>query len=360
MCLTNLTVFADGSYEGGSNITKIPVGARAISMGYAFTAVADDGFALFSNPAGIGNLSFMNVAIGYQKQPFDQHIGAFAFSLPPMSEDSHFGIGIGGVGELINKGLEQRDATGTLSTEKIKNQSYMGILSLAYRISAIKGTKLGISLKYIREEIGDSKANAGSIDLGTIIPLPVIDIGAVIQDLALLNKYDDRDKMKFGNPTVKIGLATNDDVPWGRISVEMQKNIKTNDPVAFYVGGSFYLFKHVKQDTGLPSEIFDKLDMEKNKKANKKSGVGEFGDDVEEFDDDFVEPEVKKVKDIDKKKVASEVVHHALLLNVGFKRDSFTGGITYKFSFFSVDVATVFPSTFNKDFNMLGSVNLLF
>jgi len=56
------TAVASASFAGGPGSTggvalKIPVGARPTAMGGAFTGLADDGNALFANPAGLATLS---------------------------------------------------------------------------------------------------------------------------------------------------------------------------------------------------------------------------------------------------------------------------------------------------------------
>src|SRR3954471_8079340 len=46
-------VFAGGPGTTTADLLKIPVGVRAVGMGEAFTAMADDSSALYWNPAGM-------------------------------------------------------------------------------------------------------------------------------------------------------------------------------------------------------------------------------------------------------------------------------------------------------------------
>src|SRR5262249_42794854 len=50
----------------GATFLKIGEGPRAIGMGEAQTAVADDSYASFWNPAGLANLTCREVALTYQ------------------------------------------------------------------------------------------------------------------------------------------------------------------------------------------------------------------------------------------------------------------------------------------------------
>ena len=54
---TPLTLTAQGEGGFAAPFLRMGLGARAISMGGAFTAVADDGFASYYNPAGLPYLT---------------------------------------------------------------------------------------------------------------------------------------------------------------------------------------------------------------------------------------------------------------------------------------------------------------
>lgn len=65
---------------------QVPVGARAIAMGGAFSSIADDATALFWNPAGIARIGHQEIA-GAHANLFDSGIrddfAAFVLPLSP-------------------------------------------------------------------------------------------------------------------------------------------------------------------------------------------------------------------------------------------------------------------------------------
>src|SRR5437764_9535450 len=64
-------VIASAGTSGG-NVLNIPVGARAIAMGEAFTAQADDVSSLYWNPAGIAILNQSQASFMYNQFLKDQ------------------------------------------------------------------------------------------------------------------------------------------------------------------------------------------------------------------------------------------------------------------------------------------------
>ncbi|MEW6041595.1 MAG: hypothetical protein AB1633_08750, partial [Elusimicrobiota bacterium] len=59
ICILLLTIIGVCSWEGGAglDVTDMEIGARAIGMGMAHTSVSNDGFSIYWNPAGLGNIS---------------------------------------------------------------------------------------------------------------------------------------------------------------------------------------------------------------------------------------------------------------------------------------------------------------
>ena len=93
-----LAVALSGTADAVVNIQNIGAGARSSSLGNAFVAVADNGDALFSNPAGLGQieqgqLSYTNVSIlfsGIDGDNLGQHVVSY---VQPLG--SRLGLGLG-------------------------------------------------------------------------------------------------------------------------------------------------------------------------------------------------------------------------------------------------------------------------
>jgi len=93
--------------------------ARSAVMGPAFLAVADDGSALFANPAGLGGLSSAELSLHHQTWLADTSQDTFLAALPVE--------GLGGVGlaaHYLDYGTFQgRDSSGTPTSDFSANQT---------------------------------------------------------------------------------------------------------------------------------------------------------------------------------------------------------------------------------------------
>src|SRR5579872_7367462 len=83
--------------------------ARSAALGSAFVAVADDGAALFWNPAGLGNLGSGEMSLHYQTWIADTNQDTLLMALPMP------GLGaLGLAANYVNDGsFPGRDATGS-------------------------------------------------------------------------------------------------------------------------------------------------------------------------------------------------------------------------------------------------------
>jgi hypothetical protein len=156
-----------GAGTTGAEVLKIGVGARAIAMGEAYAAQADDVSALYWNPGGLAlmqerqasfmydqmyqGLSYSNAAIGI---PLEN--GAVGGSL------SYLGYGkIDGFDAAGNPAgsLDAHSSVGTLGGSWLGNQ-----------------WSLGANLKGIQQKLADESATGAAFDLGAtaIFPKPVL------------------------------------------------------------------------------------------------------------------------------------------------------------------------------------------
>jgi hypothetical protein len=60
-----VAAWAGGAGTSSAQFLKIGVGARAEAMGEAYGAVADDPYALYWNPAGLGRMSNPRLSLSY-------------------------------------------------------------------------------------------------------------------------------------------------------------------------------------------------------------------------------------------------------------------------------------------------------
>ena len=177
---TNTSVWASGPGTTAADILKIPIGARAIGMGEAYTAQADDVSSLYWNPAGLALMRERQASFMY-----DQMYQGMSFQNANVGIPLENGA-IGGSLSYLNYGSvpgysEQGAAIGDQS-------AYSGVATLG---AAWLGNQwsAGVNAKGIQEKLADEKANGAAFDVGgnVIYPKPVMGgtlrLGAVVQNL---------------------------------------------------------------------------------------------------------------------------------------------------------------------------------
>ncbi len=184
MCFSVFS-FADEGVSSAFSFLKIGKGAKPVSMGEAYTALANDVNAVYWNPGGLGEIKKQEVMASYLKYVVDINSGYFGYVLPL----SRGGLGIG-VTYLDYGKIEsttEEDPTG-------ENTAYYR----PYDISAVIGygrkinekISLGVNLKGICENIDGYTAQGVAIDLGMLYDLPVEDLilGFTVKNLGVQTK----------------------------------------------------------------------------------------------------------------------------------------------------------------------------
>ncbi|MEM4531968.1 MAG: hypothetical protein QXY39_08885 [Thermofilaceae archaeon] len=158
-------------YEG-SIVYQGGLGAKALGMGGAFCALADDGTAALWNPAGI--LAFgENVWISgatsqkFGMVPFQMISGGFSFA----------GYGIG----LLWGSASDNVGSPGIKTLNIFNSNLYGG-TVAVKLGDFGW--VGANLKYYVEKVQDKEYSGFGFDVGVLVPLmPEFALGLVVKDL---------------------------------------------------------------------------------------------------------------------------------------------------------------------------------
>ena len=172
---------------------KIGVSARTIAMGEAFVAVANDVSAIHTNPAGLARIH-ANEAMFTHTNWIAQtnfEFGAFALNLGTMGTLG-FMVQSFSSGDMAVRTVEKPDGTG----EFFHVQNLAG--AIAYARNLTENFSVGLSLKYVREEIWHMSSNAFAVDIGTLFHTPFwgIRLGASITNFGTTMQLSGRD-IKF-------------------------------------------------------------------------------------------------------------------------------------------------------------------
>lgn len=201
---------------------ELGVGGRAMGMGGAYTAIADDATALYWNPAGLTSIehraaTFMHAA--YLQSSFYDY-AAYAQNLGRYGA---FGADV----QYLNAGaIAQTDANFNTTGSFTPNDLALSV-GYGYKLNGLgallDGAALGASVKYIRSVIVNS-AQTAAVDAGTLSP-----------------EYLDR-KLRFGFAMSNLGGA-----------LKYQQTAE-NLPLTFKVGGLYHVTPRwlTSLDVGLP------------------------------------------------------------------------------------------------------------
>jgi hypothetical protein len=164
--------------EAGFAFLKVGVGARAMGLGSAFVAVADDPTALQWNPAGLA-ASHRGIAVTAMHnewiEDFRQEYAAVTGPIGPGTAGASF------TGFYTSE-LERRDDTGVLTGHFGFNDI---AATLGYGATLARGLDAGASVRYIREMIDSEDATSVAFDLGGRYRLKEtgLTLGAALQNL---------------------------------------------------------------------------------------------------------------------------------------------------------------------------------
>lgn len=231
---TSISQVAQAVSTGGTGAVelKIPVGPRAIAMGQAFVAVADDANAIYWNPAGLRQLGGVHITAQYDVFIDTVRYQYFA-AATKLGNDA--GIGIGA--KFLTTGTEPATDAGGNQTGGTIGLNYMDIdLAGAYKLSYF--FDVGLTAKYISEDLAGSSASSFAADLGLLYktPIPHLMAGMDIQNLGPGMKF-----VSTADPlplNLKVGLAYKmfDD----NFTAAYDMNFPIDNAVSANLGGEYW------------------------------------------------------------------------------------------------------------------------
>lgn len=179
LCATLLcgAAFAAGPGTSAVATLKLDGAARPLALGGAYVAVADDASALFYNPAGIAQLDRKQLLLTHTEWLAGMRTEYLAYA-HPLSRKLTLGVG---ANFGFVDGVSEYDAAGNKAGSFGANEGY-GLVNVAYR--PLENLALGLSGKYIRQQVSSKQATAYAFDLGFIFYTPLLRLGAAVQNTA--------------------------------------------------------------------------------------------------------------------------------------------------------------------------------
>jgi len=170
---------------------KIGAGARAIGMGGAYTAVANDIYGVYWNPAGVANInSNGQVAFNHVNWLADISYDFAAASLNVEEVGTFFITMVSlGVPEDVVRTVDFPEGDGRMWDAKSL------AIGVGFARKLTDKFSVGFHVKYIREGIWDNSASGMAVDIGTFYVTPFNDmvIGASISNFGTKMQLDGRD-----------------------------------------------------------------------------------------------------------------------------------------------------------------------
>jgi len=215
-----------------SGFTRLPISARAMGMGGAFVAVADDYSACYYNPAGLVNLSSRELGSMYTDL---YGLGLLTHSYLSFIEPNT-GLGSGAV------------SWSHLSADLEPEEWIYDLWAYSYAQRFFLKSSWGINLKYLRQTTPWEDASGYSIDLAYLRKGEKISWGICWQDVFSRIDWDTGHKDTLpGNITAGMALALNP-----AILIALDTEFSSRDlPRNIHLGGELRMGRYFSLRAGL-------------------------------------------------------------------------------------------------------------
>lgn len=213
--LSRNTVLAQGSREVSKRGTtaapflSIGQGARALSMGGAFVAIADDPSAMYWNPSGVAELEGFHFMVDHTSWIADV---SYEFIGATIDMGSLGGLGLNitasNIGEMKVTTVDQEDGTGEV----------FGVTDLAvgitYGVRLTNEFSIGFNPKFVYQKIWKMSANAFALDLGVKYrtPLEGLTLGMAISNFGTKMQMTGNNALVLYDPD-PTGSGNNGQIP---------------------------------------------------------------------------------------------------------------------------------------------------
>ena len=227
---------------------KIGVGARAVALGEAFVAVANDPTAIYWNPAGLASMLRQELQFSHVAWPADIGYEYMAYVLPSRRFGGSFAIQAG----VLSTQIEETDEYHPFGTGREFYYSDF-VVGAAYGRRWTDKLLIGAGIKYVREDLGSQvggpTTSSTLFDLGSIYYLGY---GSVRIATSLTN---------FGPEMTPSGSYQSP------ITGETRNYDGFDPPIQFRYGFAFEAVENAQQRLTVATEIVQPADNAQRMKA---------------------------------------------------------------------------------------------
>jgi hypothetical protein len=219
---------------------SLGVGGRALAMGGAFVALANDVTAGYWNPAGLARLDYPQFILMHDEQfgsLVNHDYGAVAM---PFGSDATLGLsiirlGVDNIPNTQNAGVDingnpTKDPTQFVRVDPNRVTYFNAAdwaLYFTYAKRQSEDFTYGANVKLIRRDIGNNGATGIGFDIGVwYTPMENLALGANIQDITTTFLAWDTGRNELISPTMKVGSAYFIDAFGGRFAPAVDFDIR--------------------------------------------------------------------------------------------------------------------------------------
>jgi hypothetical protein len=219
---------------------SLGVGGRALAMGGANVALANDVTAGYWNPAGLARINYPQIALMHDEQfgsLVNHDYGAVAF---PVGASTSIGIslirlGVDDIPDTRNAGV---DINGNLTYDPAQfsridpnRVTYFNAADYALYFTYARRSSddftYGANVKLIRRDLGDASATGIGFDVGVwYTPFEQMVVGANVQDITTTFLAWSTGRNELISPTMKLGTAYFIDLLGGRFAPAVDVDIR--------------------------------------------------------------------------------------------------------------------------------------
>jgi len=232
--------------SAGLAFLKVGVGARAVGMGEAFTAAADDAFALYWNPAGITDVSGVDLGLMHAEWFQNVHLEYVGAVMGRTNDAFGLSFTFNTAGQIERRDVPSAEPLGTFDAHDLAwGFSYARRLGGRWR--------LGGSLKALYEKIHLDDGWGWAVDAGLLYDTPVTGLtaGASVRNLG--PKMTLRDESFKLPAAFTLGLSYRPEklqFESGGLLLGADLNKPVDNSLRIHIGGEWRLQDRVAVRTG--------------------------------------------------------------------------------------------------------------